>query len=206
VKKPHFIETRSSVLGRAKNPSDQDGWQTFFDVYSDLIRGQAAKAGLTEDEVQDVVQETLIEISHRIQSFTYDRKKGSFKAWLFQLTRWRIANQFSKRRHGHVQIDFLDSDDESLPTYGQSSMLAGETDASWEEEWRQTLLEAALKKLRNELPPRQFQVLDLLAVKQWSVSRVAATLKMNPAGIYLLKFRAMSALKREIERLEKQRI
>jgi RNA polymerase sigma factor (sigma-70 family) len=203
MNEPHRRDTRSSVIGRVRNPDDRAGWQTFFELYGSLIHGQAIKAGLTNDEAQEVAQETLIEISQRIPSFEYDRRKGSFKAWLFKLTRWRITNQFHKRRSGIVPIDCLTLDAEDSKACDQNPVLVSEPE-SWEREWRQTVFEAALKKLRHELPPRQFQVFDCLTAKEWSVSRVASTLRMNRAQIYLVKFRVVSALKKEIKRLEKE--
>src|SRR5437867_4280160 len=93
-----FLPTRRSLLSRLKNCDDQTGWQEFFDTYWRLIYGVARKAGLTDAEAQDAVQETVIAVSKHIGGFKYEPAKCSFKTWLLLLTRQRIGRQFAKRQ------------------------------------------------------------------------------------------------------------
>src|SRR6185295_9915772 len=92
-----FIPTRRSLLSRLKNWDDQESWKEFFDTYSRLIYRVAAKAGLTDAEAQDVVQETVIIVAKKIPGFKYDPALGSFKSWLLLITRRRIEKQLKKR-------------------------------------------------------------------------------------------------------------
>ena len=89
----NLIPTRYSLLSRLQNWDDQDSWKVFFDTYWRLIYSVALKSGLTESEAQDVVQETIISVAKNIQKFKRDRGLGSFKGWLRNITRWRIADQ-----------------------------------------------------------------------------------------------------------------
>src|SRR6266705_2859453 len=91
------IPTRHSLLNRLKDWGDQASWQDFFDTYWRLIYNVAIKAGLTDTEAQEVVQETVIAVANKIAEFKADPARGSFSAWLMRLTRWRIADQFRKR-------------------------------------------------------------------------------------------------------------
>src|SRR5437867_1469660 len=92
-----LIPTRYSLLSRLHNRDDQESWKDFFDTYWRLIYGVALKAGLSEQEAQDVVQETVICVAKDIHKFKRDRALGSFKGWLRNITRWRIADQLRKR-------------------------------------------------------------------------------------------------------------
>src|SRR5215468_1145830 len=92
------IPTRHSLLNRLKDWDDQSSWQEFFDTYWRLIYNVAVKAGLSYAEAQEVVQETVIGVAYKIGEFKADPRHGSFSAWLMQLTRWRIADQWRKRR------------------------------------------------------------------------------------------------------------
>src|SRR5437879_13779948 len=92
-----FIPTRRSLLTRLKNLDDQESWKDFFDTYARLIYSVAAKAGLTDAEAQDVVQETLIIVARKMPGFRYDPAIGSFKSWLLLITRRRIEKQLKKR-------------------------------------------------------------------------------------------------------------
>lgn len=201
------IPTRVSLLARLKNPEDRQSWQTFFDTYWRLIHGHAINGGLTEDEAQEVVQETLIEVSGRIKTFQYDARIGSFKAWLFHLTRWRIGDQFRKRRPADVSIDIAGFEDHRADTpEGALALPWVEPDSRWEDEWQQAILDAAMKRLREQMRPKHFQVFDLIVNKQWPVAKVASMLKMNRGHVHLVKFRGLLLLKKELARLEKGRI
>src|SRR5918999_6052879 len=93
-----LIPTRDSLLSRLKDRDDQESWQDFFNTYWKLVYGVAMKAGLTDQEAQEVVQETVITVARRIPEFRYDPKVCSFKTWLLNLTRWRIVDQLRKRK------------------------------------------------------------------------------------------------------------
>src|SRR5213593_3938806 len=92
-----LIPTRHSLLRQIKNWADQASWEEFFKIYWKLIHGVAVKAGLTDAEAQDVVQETIMNAAKNIEGFEIGSERGSFKAWLLNNTRWRIAEQFRKR-------------------------------------------------------------------------------------------------------------
>src|SRR5215470_10577978 len=101
--------TRPSLLQRLKDPQDNRSWQEFNDIYGRLIFGFSLKAGLTEDEAQEVVQETLIAVARNLPEFRYDPKLCSFKTWLLNLSNWRVQDQLRKRqsptapKHSHDQ-------------------------------------------------------------------------------------------------------
>src|SRR5882762_11075450 len=97
AQRSELIPTRATLLERLKDWQDQSSWQEFFDTYWKLIYGVARKAGLTDAEAQDVVQETIFSVARHMPTFKYDPAIGSFKGWLLNMTRWRIIDQFRKR-------------------------------------------------------------------------------------------------------------
>src|SRR3954467_11445770 len=98
-----LLATRRSLVDRLGNWDDQRRWQEFFDTYWKLIYAAARKSGLTDVEAQEVVQETVITVAKKIDKLKYDPAIGSFKGWLLQITRWRIADQFRKREPGEAK-------------------------------------------------------------------------------------------------------
>src|SRR5579863_1553334 len=95
-----LIPTRQSLLSRLKDWNDQESWRDFFETYWKLIYNAAIKAGLSDTEAQDVVQETVISVLKNMPNFDYDPQKGSFKGWLLRLANWRVVDQFRKRQRG----------------------------------------------------------------------------------------------------------
>ena len=103
MKTVSLAATRRSLVDRLVNWDDQKRWQEFFDTYWRLIYSTARKAGLTDAEAQEVVQETVITVAKKIDKLKYDPAIGSFKGWLLQITRWRIVDQFRKREPGDAK-------------------------------------------------------------------------------------------------------
>src|SRR5947199_8736415 len=88
-----LIPTRESLLSRLKDWEDRESWQDFFDTYWRLIYGVARKAGLSDAEAHDIVQETVISVARKSERFRYDPAVCSVKGWMLQLTRWRTSRQ-----------------------------------------------------------------------------------------------------------------
>ena len=86
--------TRKSLIARLENWEDQRTWDEFYRTYWRLIYSVALKAGLREDEAWDVVQETILSIAKQSRKNIYKPEQGSFKLWLWNMTRWRINDQF----------------------------------------------------------------------------------------------------------------
>ena len=89
--------TRRTLLQGLKNWDNQESWRRFFDTYWRLLLCVAMKSGLTEQEAQDAVQETIISVAKTMPTFKYDPSRCSFKTWLWHLLQKRIADQFRKR-------------------------------------------------------------------------------------------------------------
>src|SRR5262245_28103531 len=77
AERDELLPTRWSLLSRLKNWDDQASWQEFFDTYWKLIYGVAIKAGLTDAEAQDVVQETVITVAKNLEQFKMDPSRGA---------------------------------------------------------------------------------------------------------------------------------
>jgi len=202
-----FLVTRKSLVDRLADWNDRKRWQQFFDSYWKLIHRAARQAGLTESEAQEVVQETLITVAKKIDRLKYDPTLGSFKGWLLNITRWRIADQFRKRKKAGEQ-NVMTRHDESRLTATIERIVdpAGfDLDAAWDEEWRLNLREAATARLKNKVSAKQYQIFDCYVLKQWPVQKVAKELRVSVAQVYLAKHRLGALLKKEVAKVEQAR-
>ncbi len=199
-----LLTTRRSLLERLPNLDDQAKWQEFFDTYWRLIYGVARKAGLTDAEAQDVVQETVVGVARNIGR--YDAKAGSFKNWLLQSTRWRIVDQLRKRSPANPSQTAGDGSKRDTATIDRVPDPAGEQlDAVWDEEWKRSLFEVAIDRVKRKVSARHFQVFDCAVRKHWSAAKISAALKVNIAQVYLIKHRLAGLLKKEIAALNRER-
>jgi len=203
MKNTGSIATRRSLVERLADWGDQLRWQEFFDTYWKLIYSAARKSSLTDAEAQEFVQETVITVAKNIDKLKYDPAIGSFKGWLLQITRWRIADQFRKREPGnakrpHSTDDRLTATIERIP----DSRIV-DLDAVWESSWRENLFEAAVARVKKKIEPKQFQIFDCYVRKEWSAQKVAERLGVNVGQVYLARHRVAALLKKEIKALEK---
>ncbi|MSU36884.1 MAG: sigma-70 family RNA polymerase sigma factor [Pedosphaera sp.] len=162
-----FIPTRQSLLSRLKDWEDRPGWKEFFDTYWRLIYSVALKAVLTETEAEEVVQETIVSGSKQMPKFQYDQA-GSFKGWLLQITQRRIVDQLRKRQPWDSAPPNAPGDGSSATsTANRVSAPEPDIEPVWDEEWRKNLVDAAMQRVKAHVTPRQYQMLDLYAVKEW---------------------------------------
>jgi RNA polymerase sigma-70 factor (ECF subfamily) len=199
--------TRSSLLHRVTDTTDQQSWQEFNDLYGKLILGFALKAGLTEDEAREVVQETLIAAAKNLPEFRYDRKLCSFKTWLLNLSNWRVKDQLRKRQAPSAPKatgKTYGNQDEGTRTATIERVAdpAGDPlEAIWDKEWKTTIWDAALGRVKAKLDLKQWQMFDLYVLKEWPVREVAQALGVSVGRVYLAKHRVSALVKREVKRI-----
>ncbi len=194
-----FLATRQSLIARLSNWEEQGKWQEFFETYWRLIYSVAMRAGLRDDEAQEVVQETCIAVAKNVSK--YDPKCGPFKAWLLQMTRWRITDQQRRRAKNRVQRRDDDSRNtatlDRLPGPGEA-----EFEGMWEEEWQAHVLTAALARLKRKVDAKHYQVFDCIVIKGWDSAKTARLLGVSASQVYLIKHRLKKMLKEELDEIQ----
>ena len=198
-----LIPTRASLIRRLKNWQDDASWKEFFQVYWKLIYGVARKAGLADAEAQDVVQETLVSVAKHMPTFNYDPSIGSFKAWLLNMTRWRIIGQFRKRQPtvAHA-VDATTNRTTTIDDVADPNAL--DLNAVWEAEWETNLLAAAKENLKRRIDPQHSQIFDFYVGKEWPPEKVAERFGVSVDMVYQIKHRVTEQLRAEVRRLESE--
>jgi RNA polymerase sigma-70 factor (ECF subfamily) len=197
-----LIPTRKSLLGRLKNWQDDESWRDFFDTYWKLIYAFAVKRGLTHQEAEEVVQDTVLAVAKSIPGFEYDPVKCAFKTWLLTVTRSKIANQFEKRARRPVAV--IAEDSRQTPLLERLPDDAGQQqwEQTWNEEWQQNLMDAAIQRVKRRVSIEQFQMFDFFVLKGWPARDVAKTLGVTVAHVYVAKHRIAKLVRKEVKALE----
>lgn len=199
--------TRRSLIMRLGNWNDQRSWDEFYRTYWRLIYSVAIKAGLREDEAWDVVQETILTIAKQTLKNAYDPERGSFKMWLWNVTRWRINDQF--RQRGKAPLPASDTGGDTADATREPVENIPDTSNNnfsdiWEREWQQNIMKAALERVKMRISPRQFQIFDYNVLQGMSATEVRKRLSVSMAQVYLAKHRVGSILKKEIAYMREQ--
>jgi len=196
------ISTRTSLLERIKDAANDASWSEFARTYRDLIRGLALKARLTEDEAEEVVQEVLISVARHIGNFTYDPKVSSFKRWLSNMTRWRIADQQRRRfTRGYYHLQPGEEGRRTDVLERIAAPVEAGFEADWRQEWSRNLVETALARIKNRTNAKDYQIYFLHVLKEKPAAEVCRQLKVNRGQVYLAKLRVGRLVEAELRTL-----
>lgn len=197
-----LLPTRSSLIERLRNLGDQPSWREFFDTYWKLIYGAAIRAGLSDQEAEDAVQETVIGVARKMESFCYDPAVCSFKGWLMHVTRCRIADQFRRRRPQNVPLAAPLADTTADTALNLHDPAADVLEGIWNEEWQKNLMDVALDRVRRRANPEHYQIFHLQAVKGLGVREVAKLTGASLPKVYVTYHRIAKLVKDEVRKLE----
>lgn len=196
-----FLPTRQSLLQRLKRWDDQESWRDFFNQYWRLLYSTAIKAGLSDFEAQDVVQDTIILVSKKMEGFRYDPLVDSFKGWLLYLTRKRIALEFRRiardRARTAAGVNEMNIEIEALPDTAGPSV-----EKVCDEELHNFVLDTAIARVKGQVALKQFQMFDLYVVKERPAREVAQALGVAVAQVYLAKHRVSALVTHELLQLK----
>lgn len=200
-----YAKTRKSLIARLDNWEDQRTWDEFYQTYWRLIYAVAIKAGLRSEEAFDCVQETILSIAKQSKKKLYDPEQGSFKTWLMNMTRWRINDQFRKRKKDTAMIEGEWADDRKTAVIERVEDPNGDVlERLWDVEWKKGIAAAALSRVKAQVSPKQYQIFDYYVIRQWDAEKVQEKLNVSMAQVYLAKHRVGAVLKKELAKLEEE--
>lgn len=188
--------TRASLLVRLRDRTDQVAWSEFVDLYSPVIYGFARKRGLQDADAADLMQDVLRSVSNAIERLDYDPKQGSFRGWLFTITRNKVFNHLSARK-GKARGTGDTGAHAQLASYPDQSP---DLDAAWEQDYQRQLASLALNEIRSEFQPKTWEAFWRTAVDGEGASEVARRLSMSAGAVYVAKSRVLARLKDEVQR------
>jgi RNA polymerase sigma-70 factor (ECF subfamily) len=202
------LPTRVSLLERLKNLEDEGSWREFFLRYEKKVLSVARSRGLAEHDAEEVAQEVFARLAKSIGNYQPQSRPGSFRSWLFKLTRWRAADQLRDRNPftPHTQSYHGPSDDgqgERTPTIERVPAQA-DAELAFEAESRRHFVDSLLKRVERKVTPKQLQIFQALVLDEVPVAKVAELYGMTVPAIYVIKHRTMAKLRDEIAQMQGQ--
>jgi len=196
-----FIELRQQPrFGEAPGPLDgafrdaqhfgdfailQTGEEAVFDDlgFARVLKGEPIK------RLVHVQQPLAIVVVGDVAGVPFDPARGTFKSWLLNLTRWRIADQF--RRRDPAAAASAPPSDGSPTRTPTVERIPGPDNlaAEWEIEWKRNIVETALARVGRKVKPKHLQIFDLYAMRHWPAGKVARELGVTRVQVYLVTHR-----------------
>src|SRR5947209_2107367 len=190
--------TRASLLARIRDPKDARAWEEFVEIYAPLVHRLARARGFQEADAADLSQDVFRAVAGAIDRWDPDPRLGSFRAWLFRISRNLMVNALAaRRRHprgsGDTDVRRLL---EEVPD------PSAEDTALFDAEYRRRLFEWAASRCRAEFRDATWQAFWRTGVDGESPGDVGRSLGMTVGAVYVARSRVMARLKREVEQVE----
>ena len=190
--------TRASLLVQIRDGSNHAAWQEFVHLYGPIVYGFARKRGLQDADAADLMQDVLRSISTAIGRLDYDRNQGTFRGWLFTITRNKLLNFLAASR-----IRPQGSGD-SATNQLLSSHPDGDGADAWELEYQRRLASLAMDRIKSEFQENTWRAFWLTSVEGRAAADAAKTVGISPGAIYVAKSRVLARLKEEVEAIRQQ--
>jgi RNA polymerase sigma factor (sigma-70 family) len=191
--------TRVSLLVQLRDGTNHLAWGEFVKLYGPIVYGFARKRGLQDADAADLMQDVLRSVAKAIGRLEYDRTQGTFRGWLFTITRNKVFNFLSGRR-----IRPQGSGDTTTNRLLDTATADDESSDAWEMEYQRRLAALAMDRIKHEFQDKTWRAFWLTAVEGTGAAEVAKQLAMSPGAIYVAKSRVLVRLKEEVEAMRRQ--
>ena len=185
--------TRASLIVRLRNAEDADAWRQFVQLYAPVVYGYARQRQLQDADAADVTQDVLRSVAKAVGKFDYEATRGSFRSWLFTVTRNKLLD-FRRRRQdvgagGSTAHELL----EEHP--------AAEDEDLWDVEFRRRVFAVAAEQVRPDFEEATWKAFWQTAVEGTKPQQVAAALGLSVGAVYIAKSRVQARLKERVREL-----
>ena len=191
--------TRASLLVQIRDGANHSAWQEFVQLYGPVIYGFARKRGLQDADAADLMQDVMRSVSSAIGRLEYDRNQGTFRGWLFTITRNKVFNFQAARR-----IRPQGSGDTTTNRLLDAEPDGSDNSEAWELEYQRRLASLAMERVKNEFQENTWRAFWLTAVDGVAAAEAARQVKMSPGAIYVAKSRVLTRLKEEVAAMREQ--
>jgi RNA polymerase sigma factor (sigma-70 family) len=192
-------QTRASLLVQIRDGTDRAAWQEFMKIYGPVVYGFARKRGLQDADAADLMQEVMRAVSASIGRLEYDPKQGTFRGWLFTITRNKVFTFLASRRN-HPQS----SGDSATIRLLDEQPDPNDSSEEWELEYQRRLASLAMARVKNEFHETSWQSFLLTAVEGLAPAEVARQIGISPGAVYVAKSRVLARIKAEVETMQRQ--
>lgn len=190
--------TRVTLLARIKDGRDTDAWREFVQLYGPVVYRFARNRGLQDADAADLMQDVLRSVARNAHRMDYDPQRGTFRGWLYTVTRNKIYNFLSSQRNrprgsgdtdAYERLDATPARDDDGP------------DADWEKEYQRELSARAMEIVKSEFQPNTWAAFWQTAVEGKAAAEVGEHLNMSPGAVYVAKSRVLARLRDEVQKM-----
>lgn len=166
--------------------------ETWVDRYADYLYNYAIVRVNDNELAKDLIQETFVAGLNSAKNF---KGSASERTWLVAILKRKVIDHYrrinSKKGKAEVRMSYRDGNEDGRWLEGQVADPFSKTanDRIENEELGEAIQECIMK-----LPPKQAQVFTMKTIQGLSTEDICNELDINPSNLWVLVFRARTAL------------
>lgn len=188
---PNCESTSATFLTRLARGSDQAQWYEFLARYGQLILSIARRHGLQPSDCEDVLQDSLIQVTRSIKGFHYEPSRGRFRDYLRQIV-LRATYRRIRQKYAEGSQQPVDDPSPRRPKCGSGEDV-------WEIEWRRHHVRQALRTIEVEFSEMNRNAFMMCVSHEQTPHAVAEALHISVDQVYQAKSRILKRLLSLIE-------
>ncbi len=176
---PDMIDTPDALfadLMRQSQAGDKVAYERLLRAIAPLIRSFFLRRIVSEHDVDDLLQNTLVAI-HKA-SHTYNTNR-SFMGWMFAIARYKLNDSLREHYRKTVVLDHSIDDDVRNTEYHVTNLPTASEH---------------LTELLQVLPETQRQIVTLLKIEGYTIREAALRLNMSESAVKVAAHRAYKNL------------
>jgi RNA polymerase sigma factor (sigma-70 family) len=189
---PGFPDTRLSLIARLKDPSDQEAWSQFVEIYWPLVHRLARRKGLQDADAEDLAQQVFAAVAQAVDDWQPDRSRARFRSWLRRIAQNLILNVLTR-----AKPDRASGSEAQRVALDSVAAREGPDSALLRTEYQREVFLWAARQVRAEFEPATWEAFWRTAVESREVAEVAEELGKTPGAVYTARSRVMHRLKQK---------
>lgn len=182
---------------RVRDHEDADAWRQFVEAYTPLIVCFAMKRGFQEADAADLAQEVMQKVAYGISRFDYDPARGTFRSWLYRITRNALSDHVEKAKR-EIQA----TGDERQQELLKLKRGDDELEPHWDREHAAHMMRWAVRKLKADFSSSTVEAFQRTVLGEEKVAVVAKDLGLSVGAVYIAKSRALVRLREILHEVE----
>ena len=185
--------TRSTLIVRLQAEQDEKAWAEFVEIYTPVIYRLVKRQGLQEADAFDVTQEVFRTVVRSIHGFRFRASGGSFRGWLYTVTRSRLSD--FRAKHGRYVMGTGDTWVNQRLSAQSEHVFCEE---ACEQEYRASLFRWAARQIRPRFTDKTWEAFWRTKVEGQNVRETARSLSMTEGAVHVARSRVLSRLREKI--------
>lgn len=179
--------TRLSLIEKVRDPQNTAAWSEFATLYTPIIFGFLTRRGLASSDAEDVTQDVFRSLAQALPGFELDKSVGTFRNWLFTVTRSKMNTHLKKLQRVDIPIG-------EIPEASETK--------DWDHFYYKEVFAKACELARLHIDEQSWQVFWRTAVEDESPKAIAEELKLSLDNVYQKKSRVTARVKEAIKSID----